>query len=422
MKKALWLFFTLSVSTVFAQKADSTQNYKDSVYFYNTSSKLQIDYHISIGANTATMGALQSFFLEDFLDDNKKEDLTKNLKSENKFGIFTSIGGHYQTAIDTIELKQFIGFSLNAHYRNLYYGNLSQDLVETILFGNKRFAGQTAVIGPSSYNNYRFTEFGAKYHTNFKGKNTFFTAHVGANLLLGHEYKMVDIERGNLFTETDGEEVRLDIKLEGHQSDTNSTGVFDVNGIGASFNLGFNAEIDKKHIIHFNLSDLGFISWNSESLNAVADTTINFQGFVIDNLFDLTDSIFNPKADSLENAVYGQTKGKHTSSLPPLLKLGYTQLLEKKGNLKAISAYTMYRFNASYTPYIEAAAHFQFNKSHNLSPSLSFGGYNRFGLGLKYMYSAYSWQAIISTNNLQSLILPNNSYGIGVFVALRRNL
>lgn len=422
MKKAFLLLCIAVTSTVFAQKTDSLQLYKDSVYYYNSGSNYQIDYSFQLGSNTATLGALQSFFFEDFLDNSAKEELIENIDSENRFGLFSSIGGSYRTEIDTVSLKKRTGFSINAHYRNLYYGNLTQDLVETILFGNKRFAGETAIIGPSTYTTYSFTELGGKYYRTYKKDDYFISGNIGLNLLLGHQYRTIDIKQGNLFTEADGEEVILNIELEGHQSDTTSNGAFDMNGIGASLNLGFDIEYKKNHLFHFNISDLGFIRWNSQSLNAIADTTLNFEGFVINDLFDLSDSIFNPKADSLENAVFGQTKDSHTSSLPPLLRLGYTRFLDKKGYLKAVSVNTLYRFNAEYAPYLEFIAHLGFNNKHNLSPKMSFGGYNSFGIGAQYSYSALNWQFIISTDNLQSLILPNNSYGIGAFVALRRKL
>ena len=191
------------------------------------------------------------------------------------------------------------------------------------------------------------------------------------------------------------------------------------NGVGFSVDLFTEFLLKNGDKIYAGIDDLGFVYWNSNSLDIAADSSFHFEGVVIDNLFDLNDSLVsNLSQDSILNNLYTRNEKKsYTIGLPASINMNYTKVLNDKWKIN-VGVY--HKILSNYLPFLSTNVYYSFNKKLMAKAHISYGGYGKLNTGLAFAKSVSTYFNIfIGTNNLEAFITPNSSYSNSGFLGLK---
>ena len=168
------------------------------------------------------------------------------------------------------------------------------------------------------------------------------------------------------------------------------------------------------------IEDLGFVYWNKSSLEITADSVFHYEGVFIDNIFDLNDSLIeNLSRDTIIDRVSTTNeKGDYSVALPTAIHLTYTKFLSNKWKAN-LGIYA--RALSNHFPFVYANIYHYFNENFVVKSQLAYGGYGKFNVGLALSKSFNnSFNLFVGTNNIDALLLPNNSYSSSGFIGVKK--
>jgi len=208
---------------------------------------------------------------------------------------------------------------------NLINSSFKDDLLKLVLHGNYNYQDETldfsnTVIRADRYQQYKF---GYNYHIFQKEK--VFAINTAISYLRGNHHAQFNINRGTLHTSNLGTDLDLDYNIKSMITDTSKFSIFNGNGNGVAmdFSIYFNKGLKESY--GFKIRDLGYISWNNNSIISNTDSSFNFTGIELEDLNNLTQ--FN---DSIMNISFNNTKKKFRSFIPARITLSYRRDLEHK--------------------------------------------------------------------------------------------
>ena len=233
-------------------------------------------------------------------------------------------------------------------------GNISNDLIDLILFGNEK--GRTYNFDDLSFNSSYIREFTFTYARELTNilPGIFKNSSVGISLSYLQGYAYLNVERANTQLETQYDNtikidndflaniaVSPDFGINWDFAETNNIsriGPFPKPaGTGLGIGLGFSGEIDSIWSFGLSVTDIGSVSWNEETVSYSSD------GLIV--ITDISDSTIT---DSLENSLTpsGAFSDGFSSSLPTALRVGIGLQLDKflhgnfPGKLFMVLSYT----------------------------------------------------------------------------------
>lgn len=361
-----------------------------------------------LNSNSITNDFTKGLLYTGFIDNERKDQVTKKLRDVNRGGYDFNGGITFEAGIKE-DLSLIIGLNQRQQFNAAY----SKDLFELVFRGNKQFAGQHAKLGPLSIN---FFDYQNLFVGLQKNTESGFNFGGGISLIRGGRFNTLRIDRGTLFTEQNGNYVDFDMKFKLAFSE--SENFFTSNGTGAAVNFNFSL-VKERGRVNFEVRDLGIIQW--KSLNTYeGDDVYRYDGIHINNILDFDESVFTRiQADSIaEDFGISREQKNFTYFVPATVHLNYARYLTEKITLVAGAKYM---FNAGYVPRIYLKGIYYFGKSFFIAPTLAYGGFGKTDLELAAAKS-FKDRFVISANLFYAeyLLLPKSTAGQGFNVSLTK--
>lgn len=251
----------------------------------------------------------------------------------------------------------------------------TKDDYQLTFFGNSDLVDQTAHIGPSRHEQVQYSTIGFGIQDRRSG------TWLELALVNGQSLNAVDIRTADLYTATDGR--YLDLRLDGDYwaSDTAEYSFGRNNGIGAAINFQWNKTVcilGAPAIFGIGVRDLGVVAWSSNSVLVSSDTTIHFEGLVVDDILDLGDLSFD-RATLQDSLGLGFENGTFLRALPARfaanLRFGHPLGPEDLGQLYTYELTVEQHYLPGYVPYARLDRNFGLSSALCAGVGVSYGGF-----------------------------------------------
>ena len=367
-----------------------------------------MSYVYALGSTSIPFAAQRSILYDDFLDEQDKKLFFTDVQNSNRSVLNSLFGFNYGYRPENVSATRR---TFGIRYNSLDAVSYSEDLLKLAFYGNAPYAGDTLDLTPAAW--WRIKYLQAFYSWGFDQGN--WSYDLSAQVLFGLEEKRFHADRLHWYTHESGEYISLSALAGGSLTDT-SSGRNGINGLG----LGIGATLTYRSngwTYTGALEDFGLIRWNKNSCTIDVDTTHTYEGLYINNLFDIQDNFFSEAIDSLGQAYFPGEKGARIGITPFLLRFQVSRML-KNEDLWRFGV--QYRYGIFSLPQIYVAYEWKPGSHHLISPTIHYGGYNRFGLSLDYRLQLFGYTILLQAGNLNSWIAPEQSYGIHFGAGLRK--
>jgi len=361
---------------------------------------------INFNNNFLSLQNIEDVFTTGFLDNDFKNNISNNLNDKNIFEGEININTSF-------EIKEDIYF--NIELKNQAIGKISEDIINLGLFGNTRYLGENLNFKNDYILINRYSKVGLKKLILKKEKEELF---VTPNILIGHQFFEYNIEEGELMTSANGDFIDYTIKAQSHSSEMTNFNSLKVNGIGLGLDIYYYKQI-KNNDIKVSIEDIGVIKWNRNVENYTADTICYFQGIVIDDIFEINDSILNNSIDDL-NSNYQSNQNKYSLKLP----FKINAILKRNINIRSLD---FIKLKIKHQPAIYQNPEFSGLlgcnfKNNYLEFGLKYGVAKRVSFVLDINIKCKKFEFYFKTNNLENIINLEQSYGMSLMSGLKINL
>ncbi|HXC03434.1 MAG TPA: DUF5723 family protein, partial [Bacteroidia bacterium] len=232
----------------------------------------------------------------------------------------------------------------------------------------------------------------------------------------GAQYEMLHAPTAQMYTSTAGDYIDFTTNYSMVRSDPAHTQTLSNNGIGAGLDLYYHLNIACNKEVYVECSDIGFIRWNPKTNHYGNDTAYHFDGFAIQNAFQLGDTTVHYSAKSVLNARVNEQKG-YTSYLPGMINVCYVT----DGHIYQIIPGIRFRYNANYRPceYVQFLYHIRKKLLINLE--LAYGGYAGLQSGLSvHALLGKGITLKAGTSNFMGYLVPAFTCGQGAYISLSK--
>ncbi len=415
LKKTLFIIVIIVTSQFSICAQNNTDFFVDSTQHLS----LSFDANYTYGSSVMNGEFLNKFIFGGKIEREHKDQAYKKLSDNNRLGGDLNYRLNVDIPLDSIFGKKNISFRVGLEILEHMDGEFSSDLFKFTFDGNKQFAGESIGIGGTNYNYYKYQQLNLGFINHKYFDEKLLKEGVVFSLIMAQEHRAITVSEGSIFTEELGREIDVDLNYLYNASDTANKGIGAFNGFGVSTDLFTEFFLKNGDKIYLGVEDLGFIYWNRNSLEVKTDSSFHFEGIVVDNIFDLNDSLLsNISQDSIINSIStSNEEGDYSIALPTAVNINYTKVLNEKWKIN-IGVY--HKILSNYFPLISTNYYYYFNKKFVAKVHISYGGYGKLNTGLAFAKSVANYFDIfIGTNNIESFIVPNSSYSSSGFVGLK---
>ena len=323
-----------------------------------------------------------SYGTERFVSKEIKNDISAKLsENNNRYGKEANFGFEYKQLKERFLGKDSATFSIGYYLRDIQYMKLSKDAVDIYFRGNAPYAGETK-YAKANLTAFYMNQIRAGFEHVANGSKW----GLGASVLLGARYQNLNLARGELFTQEDGEYVDFNTDISFAYVGDAEAQFYELNGAGLSFDFFLQKKVNKTDYLKIAVSDLGFIQWANTSV-VEADTNIHFEGAEVSNLFNFNEDNYEFPNDSLLDyfGLKAEQKGK-TQWLPTTLDISYYHQFSSRLSL---TTGVRYMANAAYLPKLFLVGSYGQRAAIQVNAIASLGGYGNFlgGLGIEKLFS-----------------------------------
>lgn len=417
MRKIYFFFFCLLLpSAAFSQDSVSVQKKSQhSIEFIGEG---------FLNSNSITNDFMLAFYRGGFIDSILKEDATEKTLSSNRLGGASKLGFTYSVSRDLKSRPAERHFSFSFFDRQHLDIKFSDDLFNTIFYGNKMFVGETALLGNFSLNLLRYQQF--RFGWDWKGDVNHGSYGVAFSLLSGEQNIFVKADKADLFSIENGTfsdyDIDFSLAMDVHQTDTANKKFFAQNGMGLSADFYYELPYivwKNPGKITFEVKDLGIIRWNSNSMHYSADSSYHYDGIDVNDLFNIDSNSTQLHIDSVIDKNTTFTRNQYTTNIPFTLDVHTKSFYGKQFAFeKGIICW----FNTSAKPYYYAKLHFFVGrkKSIEIAYIAGYGGYGRFNSGLEAKIDFAKHYSLHVIDNYLFSGIAQTSYGMGLYIKLAR--
>ena len=415
MKRLSYLIFLLPLLASGQQPIWEWDHEPDDSSRYN----IGLDAIVSVGSDGVHFGDILNFMTDDYLDQDEKDAFTSSMSARNRYGGHNRLSFYFLCRPEgqrALERSAVRGWSLD--YTQLDGLSFSDSLALMALYGNAPYAGADVHTGPLSLIRLSYSEIAFHYSENTSSGGRW---SISPSFILGHQLQDLRLDESSVYTHADGDFLRVVYDGRAHSSAPGAGSGLAVNGLGFGVDLAYEMSFGQRHYFKAGIQDLGIIFWGDRSVQWSVTDTLNFEGLDIPNLLDISDTLFSNEMDSIREAHFEGEKGAFSRLIPSLVLLQYKHRLDK-GSWKSIDLLINQRLNGIQKPQLALGACFEFpakrlpgGSQQKFRPYVLYGGYNGFGMGIQYRLSLSSgWSIGMDLSNAQSVVIPNNSYGLGL--------
>ena len=379
-------------------------------------SSLLIEANYQFNSDVITNDFFNHYIFSKFISDDLKNEVIKNLHPYNSF---------YGSSNDRISYflplknKNFTFFvSLEEHL--LIQSSFTDNFFKLLMNGNQQFAGQNISMNNMdlSYLQYEQLKFGLLKTLQRERCTHLIGGAISINR--GSNFLFANIMNSSLYTQNNGEYLDLAVNSHISRSDSLNNKFLALNGMGCSLDIYYSFQNKKGSGFRIEFSNLGFIRWNKNSFDTYQNKTYNFEGFYIDNIFNIKNTNFvQQKIDSMRNDLIYSTKKSVQTYTPVNVAISYTKIFipDKFKILTGFSG-VFYSNNNSFV-YIKPI--FTVKRKFIVSPIVSYNSYAKLNLGMELALTfAKNYFITIKTYQLNGYLFPDSSTGQSFFFSLTK--
>ena len=319
--------------------------------------------------------------------------------------------------------KQSIMFSFTDV--NIVNTSFTDDLLRLSFEGNFNNQNKTLDFSNSNIRADRFQQYKIRYGSVINSINI----NAGISYLAGNHHISYIIEQGSIHTGPFGTYLDVKYNMNAFVTDTSDFSFFKENGNGLAIDFSSDFRI-QEYDIHLSIKDLGYIIWKTSSITLATDSTFNFEGVEVEDIFNFNDSVL--EANNITEDIINTNNASFKSYIPANINLS----VSGKTEYKYLKNYTV-GVLAKWQPYsdntpISFAKIIQGFKESNFSPlyylqsifnakyydvitNISNGGYsndNNIGLALS---KGKKNKLTIGTHHLEDIFAGNNAKALSLY-------
>jgi hypothetical protein len=372
-------------------------------------------------SNALTNRFISSFYNGKYIDHDMKTAMLEGLRAQGNqfyFGMNEKLGFRIPDSSGGIF---YYGGLEDRNFAELVF---TRDFFELYFFGNSGHTGENVAFGPVSLQFLRYQQFSTGVGKVIQGKKGLHIMGASLGINKGQNHLMAEVSQGSFYTAEDAEFVELQLDMTLKRSDTAFTDLKAVNGYGLSLGFFYRFEGERDKIL-ISSDGIGFIRWNKQSQQFSRDTNYRFDGFYIDDLFDISGATFDASAtDSLlSEFTYGTQKGNYISLLPSVMKLSYTHTFDE-GRIHLETGIVHRHFcEASTQFYVKPVCRFAFGNSRlDIAPVARYGGYSNLNTGLEAGFYYKKKLAILAgCPSIDALLMPSQLAGAAAYLSIYKS-
>jgi len=367
-------------------------------------------------SNSINMKFANSIISSKYLDNELKNStkMTRNIMAinESDFSIGVILPDYFFGNNDN-------GFKISFSSRFFRAFSFTPDIYRLVMFGNKDLAGQKALLGESRFIMMDYQKASLGYIYSFPLQSGFASLIAELSAVKGQQLIEADIYESSLFTAETGEYIDLSLNSQYFISDQGKRKFSDFAGNGYAVSLSLLIQNDKKDFSFYaSASDIGAIKWKHNSSRTHIDTSLFFEGIIINNIFsDSLASYLNLSTDTLTNIYYNNTDTlSYYRYLPETFFVNISKYVFD--NKVLFSGGFRYIFRTAMPlPQFHFSSKYIYNKYFKSSLVFTYGGMGNFETGLQFCYNPIDKIHIsVYTPNVISFILPSKTYSQGIFI------
>jgi len=384
---------------------------------FHNSLNISSDYYFA--SNAITNQFALAYFRNEFIDNGKKNNVTENLSSLNRFGTDLLAQIKYSSTNKTIFNlpNSFYSISLNSRYH--VNSEFKYDAFQLFFRGNSAYKNKSADLGSFVYNQVFYQQVNFTFGHKYRRDENIFGFAAGLNYNNGQRLYEIDAERATILTDEQGKYLDLDANIEIYQSDSSADDLSAFNGAGCSADAYWFWTDKKNNTLKISATNFGFINWNGETAYIKADTALRFNGVDVSDLFLLSDSVkevISLDSSLVEPYLSEREKKSYFYLLPANLSISYQYRLKHGINLEGSLEYL---FFAGSTLRESLTVFYEFNSKSNVSLKASYGGYTGFNAGLAFTtFFLKRWRFTAQSDYLTGMFNSQQGIAQGAFVSL----
>lgn len=353
----------------------------------------------------------------EFIDEEMKDASAKNLHVKNVLEEGYEMRFYYNWSSDRLLYKDAALYSVDYSFGSYTSSWFTEELFNTVFYGNAYYAGDTADFGGTRSYIYEYDRIGFSVRKKFSGQRSLWETGIRLSLLGIHSASHLDMNQAWLYTEMNGEYLDAGYDFEYSVSDTTNHGSWQIDGFGPAIDLmtTWSSAGGTVQVIGY-VNNLGSIFWNGETNTYAADSSIRYEGIEADNLLSLDDSsAIQYNVDSLLKYTGTRvTRGSKAFPLPLCLAGVVNYRLSDQWVLQGGLSYRPYPdlFPAVFAkPRWIPASHFE------AGAIVSFGGTSGFALGFE-LETVLARRILLaaSSENILGLFMPDQSTSASLFL------
>lgn len=321
-------------------------------------------------SNAITNSLVNKFINGGHIDNALKNDQELS-DGENLLGGGFQFGFEAMFAPEKLFGSQRYGWSIGLSHHDDLSAMFGRDIFNTVLYGNKSYAGKTADFGNSGMRYQRFQQL----NLGLFDKETLSRVSVG--VVNGNQAAFADLDEAGMYTAPNGEYIDLEANGSFAISDTAQPTGLVMNGLGAVVNFEWNIpfaidrEKEKTAFLRIGASNLGFIRWNNKTVNYALDSTYHYEGFLIDDLTGLDN--LNDQVENVVDSLLPQSS--HESRIEATPAWLYMRWFSPVGKQFHYELGLRYKVNGFHLPEASAALFYQPNQRWMVGAKAIYGGY-----------------------------------------------
>jgi len=375
---------------------------------------VSVDGGLHFGSDGVSSQFITGLYTGGFMDSTYIENAASQLLPVNRFGLQSTIGITF--GIETKDTSgNMITFSFQK--RTNITGKFSDDAFRLGFQGNTQFKGEEAQFSGTRFSALSWTQLKIGYVSK-ESENT--NISVAFSGIIGNNYNEGIIHYGKLFTDSQGLFLDGSVAADYYSSDTANQSLFAVNGFGTSVDIGWNYRRQlKKSSEYYRIEfmDFGFINWNSKTIHQYTDTTFQYSGIDISQIFINQNYVLDlPEANDFIKQDTGETR--RSTFLPAVIRGTYQRnSADYKLFVKITGALPIWSYAL---PYASIVGGYKIDVAKlQAITGIAYGGYARLQVPFKLQTWVIQNATVeVGTSNVLSCILPDKFYGSGVFVKL----
>jgi hypothetical protein len=362
-----------------------------------------------------------SYFLNGgHISNDTKNQVSQDLHNKNTAGFEQVFGVRFVDFSAHPFKDPNLGYYLNIEHQDHLAVSFGRDAFNLAFYGNGPYTGQTLQLAPLDFTRITYQKIGFGVVDGQSG------SYAGISLVKGQNFTQVKFTKADFYTDDSTANIRFDYNTEVSRSDTNKTSWSAFNGIGLAVDLCWNFGLWRDSILpdlnkwQLKLQNAGFVTWNNSSLYYSADSSIQYNGFSMENILKPDESLFTGNVNVNDTLKIKYKQKKYFSLLPADVVLGNVVNPYKGYWLKPLVG-VRYKLMEGYTLMPYAGAVLRINKKMNVQATVSYGGFGGFRAGLKYQATIGKRVGLcIGTSGLDGLYSSNRFGKDGYFALLIR--